>query len=628
MASPNAASSVRTSGGFIALWLVKLLSRGYAVHATLRDPCDTKNAHMKQQLDDDKANLLRLFKADVLDLDELTHAVQGCDGGRLPPRHSEVMDPAVKGTLNVLKACSAAKVQKVVVMSSNAAVHANPDWPQTDSKMRVAGLIYCCKDYGRTGCFRICREKWTECCNTLPSVGLWPDVAAYGEYQQQIPHLFYESWITEGLDVMNNTLWPIVDVRDVAKALLLVYEKPESSGRYICSAHHICTKDLLGQIFCFCNIPEVEHKAPLTSLMLMSLGWKPRRLEETLSDSDSVECYENEPQEQPEITPPPPCRRRVCVTGAGGYIGSWLVKLLLSRGFAVHATVRDPDDPKNEFLKQLENAPSNLQLFKADVLDYGTLTSAFAGCEGVFHSATPVPEHKTKEMLGPAVKGTRNVLEACSAASVKKLVVVSSIGAVCFNPSLPPDRKVDETCWSDKKFCKEFKNWYCLAKTEAEEIALEYGQKNGLHVITVCPGLVFGPLLQTVILNTSSKVLLYIIKGGPDAMMNKFFPIVDVRDVADASLLVYENAGPSERFICAQDQMDTKDLVVLMKSIVVDVDSRVDLTSEKLKKLGWKPMKHEETLADSVEFYRKAGFLDDEPCRLPYIYRINPDSQE
>jgi hypothetical protein len=47
-------------------------------------------------------------------------------------------------------------------------------------------------------------------------------------------------------------------------------------------------------------------------------------------------------QEQPEMAPPPPRRRVVCVTGAGGFVGSWLVELLLSRGYAVHATVRDP----------------------------------------------------------------------------------------------------------------------------------------------------------------------------------------------------------------------------------------------------------------------------------------------
>ncbi|KAF2916830.1 hypothetical protein DAI22_09g149000 [Oryza sativa Japonica Group] len=323
-------------------------------------------------------------------------------------------------------------------------------------------------------------------------------------------------------------------------------------------------------------------------------------------------------QEQPEMAPPPPRRRVVCVTGAGGFVGSWLVELLLSRGYAVHATVRDPDDPKNAFLKQLENAPENLQLFEADVLDCGSLTAAFAGCEGVFHLATPVPEEKIvdpqKEMMAPTVEGTRNVLEACSAASVQKLVVASSIATVCLNPSWPQDMPKDETSWSDKKLCIENEDWYSVAKIEAEEMALEYGKKNGLHVLTICPGIVFGPMLQTVEINTSSKVLLYMIK--------------DVRDVADALLLAYHKAGPSERYLCTLEQMDLKHLLDLMKNMypnynyadkMVDVDYKVEVTSEKLKNLGWNPRKREETLADSIEFFEKAGLLDGRPCRLPYF---------
>lgn len=58
-----------------------------------------------------------------------------------------------------------------------------------------------------------------------------------------------------------------------------------------------------------------------------------------------------------------------------------------------------------------------------------------------------------------------------------------------------------------------WQNWYSLAKTEGEEMALEYGNRNGLHVVTVCPGIVFGPMLQTVQLNTTTKALLYIIQG-------------------------------------------------------------------------------------------------------------------
>uniref|UniRef100_A0ACD5XTJ7 Uncharacterized protein n=1 Tax=Avena sativa TaxID=4498 RepID=A0ACD5XTJ7_AVESA len=239
-------------------------------------------------------------------------------------------------------------------------------------------------------------------------------------------------------------------------------------------------------------------------------------------------------------------------------------------------------------------------------------------------------------MMDPAVKGTMNVLKACSASEVQKLILVSSIAASCFTLDWPPDKIKDESCWSDKELCKENENWYSLAKTTAEEMALEYGLKNGLHIATLLPGLVFGPLLQHVAVNTTSNVLIYILKGGPDTMNNKFYPMVDVRDVAEALLLLYNKAGSSERYICSLDQMDLKDLLGILKNMypnysctdkMVDVDYKVVVTSDKLKNLGWKPRKLEETLEDSIKSYEKAGLLqssDGKSFRLPYIYRMPP----
>ncbi|KAI5013756.1 hypothetical protein ZWY2020_040642 [Hordeum vulgare] len=81
-------------------------------------------------------------------------------------------------------------------------------------------------------------------------------------------------------------------------------------------------------------------------------------------------------------------------------------------------------DPKNVHLKQMDEAWENMHLFRADVLDYDTLTRALEGCEGVFHLATQVPEDKIvdpeAEVLAPALKGTSNVLKACSAMKVQK----------------------------------------------------------------------------------------------------------------------------------------------------------------------------------------------------------------
>jgi len=328
-----------------------------------------------------------------------------------------------------------------------------------------------------------------------------------------------------------------------------------------------------------------------------------------------------------------------CVTGAGGYIASWLVKLLLSRGYTVHGTVRDLSDNKTAHLKRLENASENLKLFKADVLDYDAMAGAVAGCQGVFHVATPVPSGKItdpeREMLGPAVTGTINALKAASAANARRVVVVSSMVAVEINPKdWPKDKIKDENCWSDKEFCRNEENWYSVAKISSEEAALEYAKQTGLDVVTVNPAVVFGPLLQPT-LNTSCQFLVYFLKGGPDRMRDKLWHIVDVRDTADALLLVYETPQASGRHICAPHFISARDLLELLKTMypddypfiskesIYDMEHPAPMTSDKLKKLGWKVRPLKETIAETVEFCQHAGFLEDvEGFRFPPLYNI------
>lgn len=76
---------------------------------------------------------------------------------------------------------------------------------------------------------------------------------------------------------------------------------------------------------------------------------------------------------------------------------SYLKWLLYLSGFELCRLYFDFDsgDRKNAHLKELENASENLQLFKADMLDYDSVRSAIAGCEGVFHVASPVPSKKS-----------------------------------------------------------------------------------------------------------------------------------------------------------------------------------------------------------------------------------------
>uniref|UniRef100_A0A5B7BLV4 Putative cinnamoyl-CoA reductase family protein n=1 Tax=Davidia involucrata TaxID=16924 RepID=A0A5B7BLV4_DAVIN len=315
-------------------------------------------------------------------------------------------------------------------------------------------------------------------------------------------------------------------------------------------------------------------------------------------------------------------KRSVCVTGAGGFVGSWLVKLLLSKDYTVRGTVRDPGDDKNAHLMKLEKASDNLKLFKADLLDCNSLSAAITGCNGVFHVASPVPPgtvpNPEVELIEPAVKGTINVLKACFEANVKRVVFVSSGAAVSMNPRWPKGQVKDETCWSDKEYCRTTNNWYCLSKTEAENEALEFAKRSGLDVVTVCPTLVLGPLLQST-MNASSLFLIKLLKEGYEKLENRLRMIVDVRDVAEALLLVYEKPDAEGRYICTAHMIKPQDLVEMLRRIYPNYNyprnftegkEEEKLSSEKLQRLGWSYRPLEETIVDSIGSYRQAGVLD------------------
>ncbi|KAI3969638.1 hypothetical protein MKX01_020199 [Papaver californicum] len=313
-------------------------------------------------------------------------------------------------------------------------------------------------------------------------------------------------------------------------------------------------------------------------------------------------------------------KQRVCVTGAGGFLASWVVKFLLSNGYIVHGTVRDPSNEKHVHLKNLENAADNLQLFKVDLLDYNSLCAAIAGCSGVLHVASPctIPvADPMVELIEPAVTGTLNVLKACIGAKVKRVVVVSSRAAAIWNPNWPKDQPIDESCWSDKEYLNTIKNWYALSKTDAETEAWEYAKKTGLDVVTVLPSLIIGPMLQST-MNASTLTLVKIIKDEAEEMVNNDMRLVDVRDVAGAILLVYEKPEAKGRYICSAHNARTQDLIDKLKTMypmphnpkkITEGEDKHKLSSEKLQKLGWTYITLKKSLADSVKCYEEMGIL-------------------
>eukprot|EP00249_Psilotum_nudum_P010982 c22890_g1_i1 orf=290-1264(+) len=246
----------------------------------------------------------------------------------------------------------------------------------------------------------------------------------------------------------------------------------------------------------------------------------------------------------------------VCVTGASGFIGSWIVRFLLQQEYSVRGTVQDiGDERETKHLEALGGAKDRLRLFQADLLDYDALAVAIGNSDGVFHVACPcileILEDPKRIVIDPAVEGTLNVLKASHIAKVKRVVMTSSISAMVPNPKLPEGTVVDENSWADIDFCKENGVWYPLAKTLAEKAAWNFAAQTGLDIVCINPGCALGPMLQPK-LNTSSAILLSVIKGVPDALENTWLGCVHVKDVAKAHILLYETPQAKGRYLCTE----------------------------------------------------------------------------
>ncbi|XP_057790050.1 phenylacetaldehyde reductase-like isoform X2 [Salvia miltiorrhiza] len=265
----------------------------------------------------------------------------------------------------------------------------------------------------------------------------------------------------------------------------------------------------------------------------------------------------------------------VCVTGASGYVASWLVKLLLRRGYTVKATVRNLSDPsKVGHLRALEGAEERLHLFEANLVKEGSFDGVIDGCDGVFHTASPVIlEHVNDpqvELIQPAVKGTLNVLSSCAKAqSVKRVVFTSSIATIAYKKhTQTTDVLVDETSFSDPIFAEEMKQWYVVSKTLAEEAAFKFAQENGIDLVIINPGLVIGPLLQPT-LNETSQCFLSLISEGKytNATPGGMFIYVDVRDVGNAHILAFEDSSANGRYCLVANVMPCAQVLDILRQL-------------------------------------------------------------
>ncbi len=237
---------------------------------------------------------------------------------------------------------------------------------------------------------------------------------------------------------------------------------------------------------------------------------------------------------------------KALITGANGHIGSNVVRACLSAGVTPVAMTRANADQRGLTGLDVERRT-------ADLLDKDAVHAAMAGVDVVLHVGA-VHRNFTadpKDMMGPAVDGTRHVLDGALAHGIKRVVHVSTGATVGFSPD--PARPLTE-----ETTLPAAHSAYVQAKLAAEKLALAAHKPGTLEVVVVNPSGVFGPLDYR--LTPATRGLLGPLHGDP---LFLHLCLTHVTDVARGIVLAAQKGVGGQRYLLAGAQQSPKQLQAL-----------------------------------------------------------------
>ena len=281
----------------------------------------------------------------------------------------------------------------------------------------------------------------------------------------------------------------------------------------------------------------------------------------------------------------------VAVTGGTGYLASWIIKYLLDRGMTVRTSVRGlSDKSKHDHLLKLDGAKERLTFYEADLITEGSFDKLIDECELVIHTASPFKvtgiTDFNKDIIEPAIDGTKNILAAVNRIpSVKRVVLTSSMASIngdaadIFNKA---DRVFTADDWNTTSTPKHQPYSYSKTISEIEAWGIANTQERW-DLITINPGFILGPSLTKSDDSTSIDFMITFLKGRfrlgvPDL----WFGIVDVRDVAMMHVLAGLIPDTSGRYIAVGE---TYSMVHIAEKLVSHYGTKYNISTRKLPKL-------------------------------------------
>jgi dihydroflavonol-4-reductase len=231
------------------------------------------------------------------------------------------------------------------------------------------------------------------------------------------------------------------------------------------------------------------------------------------------------------------------VTGASGFLGWHVARVLTERGHRVRALCR----PASQ-LRELD-----VERVTGDLRDPDSLRRAVEDCEIVFHVAADYRlwSKHPGELYSSNVDGTRNILDAAARAKVERIVYTSTVGCI----GMPEGRNGDE---QTPVSIADMAGHYKRSKWLAEQVALEKSAA-GLPVVIVNPTAPVGDHDWKP--TPTGKIIADFLRDKLPAFVDTGLNLVDARDTAIGHLLAAEKGRPGERYILGGENLTLEQIL-------------------------------------------------------------------
>ena len=267
---------------------------------------------------------------------------------------------------------------------------------------------------------------------------------------------------------------------------------------------------------------------------------------------NQVGAYQFMPNLEPEIT----CSDVILVTGATGFIGHHVAKLLVERGRKIRVTVRASSRTENidclnpEFVEKAE----------ADLTNPESLKSALHGVKTLYHVAADYRlwAKDPQELYRANVDGTRALLQIAKEAGVEKIVYTSTVGAL----GIPKDGTsgTESTPVSEANMIGHYKRSKFLAEQVAQEFA-----SGGLPLVIVNPSTPVGE--NDIKPTPTGQIILDFLNRKLPAYVDTGLNLIDVRDCAEGILLAGERGRIGERYILGNQNVSLREMLEMLSEI-------------------------------------------------------------